>query len=61
LNSGPVPFEPLWPGYTCICFLCSWDDRHVPPCPAFYWLKWGLAVFRAGLKPQSSQSLLPSS
>jgi hypothetical protein len=28
-----------------LCFLHSWDDRHVSPHPAFYWLKLGLASF----------------
>jgi hypothetical protein len=23
-------------------FLCSWNDRGIQPCPAFYWLRWGL-------------------
>jgi hypothetical protein len=35
-----------WPTWTKIylCFLCSWDDRCMPPCLA-YWLRWGLSDF----------------
>jgi hypothetical protein len=27
----------------------SWNDRGIPPCPAFYWLRWGLANFLSRL------------
>jgi hypothetical protein len=35
---------------------CSWDNRCMPPCLAFYWLRWALMnIFpQAGLEPKSS-------
>jgi hypothetical protein len=38
---------PGWPGQwsSYLCHLCS----HVPPCPLFYWLRWGLTNFLSEL------------
>jgi hypothetical protein len=30
-----------YPRSSNLCLPLSWDDRWVPPCPDFYWLKWG--------------------
>jgi hypothetical protein len=37
------------------------DDKHVPPCPAFFLLRWGLPNFFATVDPElwSFQSKLP--
>jgi hypothetical protein len=32
-----------WSSY--LCFSCSRDDRHAPPCPVFYLLRWDLMDF----------------
>jgi hypothetical protein len=53
----------LWPGQpgllsSSLHFPHSWDDRHVPPHPTFYWLRCGLVDFMA--KP-SSTIVLPIS
>jgi hypothetical protein len=68
-RAAPIPFpmcyflnrellwRPSWPGpqSSYLHFLCIWDDRHTPPCPAFYWLRCSLPDFL--LKPQSSWPL----
>jgi hypothetical protein len=38
----------LGPWSSYLCFLSSWDNRHTPLGPAFYWLRWGPMNFLPG-------------
>jgi hypothetical protein len=46
-----------------LCFLCSWNDRHMPPCPTFiyyYCLRQGVSqMFWLGW-PQTTSRAVPS-
>jgi hypothetical protein len=52
------PGRPRLPS-SYLYFPYSWDDKCVPPCPAFYGLRCSLSHFfaQADLEPQSFQSL----
>jgi hypothetical protein len=51
-HEGPVPQS------SCLHFLCSWDDRHKPPHPAFFfWLRW-FSLFCLGLASNHHLHLL---
>jgi hypothetical protein len=70
LSQAPSPFwfGYFWDRVSHLClgqpglwsfhlhFLSSWNDECVPPCPVFYWFRWGLENFcPGGLGHQSSQ------
>jgi hypothetical protein len=44
-----------------LCFHCSWDDRHAPPCPVLFWRDGVLQMFlpRLSWKHDSLYLILP--
>jgi hypothetical protein len=48
------------PHFSSSRFMWSWNDRHVPPCPAFIGWDEVLLFAQVGLEPRFFRSLPPA-
>jgi hypothetical protein len=58
-TDSPLLLRPGWTSILLFYTSCHhWDDRHIPPCPAFFHWRWGFTN-SSGMEPQPFQSQPP--